>query len=270
MVITSSRYIERFFEVQLKFLRKEKKEEEATGGKMAGRMESAPFDWMEENGVHQYETPIRTRRKVRSKKREFLGWGSRPLIEFLQFIGKDTSEHLSQYDATTIINDYVNSNHLLHPTKKKRILCDERLRSIFKKKTISRIKIHDLLEPHFAENQEESDEVFSYSSDERENVLETYEQNYISSLERTTHQKKKVSVNPTSCFAALNPHNIKLVYLRKSLVEDLLKDPETFEDKLLGSFVRIKSDPNDYLQENSHQLVQVTGSLLISKSSCMG
>ncbi|XP_041013992.1 uncharacterized protein At5g08430 isoform X2 [Juglans microcarpa x Juglans regia] len=226
---------------------------------MAGRVESAAFDWMEENSVHQYETPVRTKRKVRSKKKEFLGWGSRQLIEFLESIGKDTSEHISQYDAAAIINDYVNNNHLLHPTKKKRILCDERLHSIFGRKTVSRIKIHDLLEPHFAENQEESDEVFSYSSDERENVLETYERDNISSMERTAHQKKKVSLTPTSCFAALNPHNIKLVYLRKSLVEDLLKDPETFEDKLVGSFVRIKSDPNDYLQKNSHQLVQVTG-----------
>ncbi|XP_042985112.1 uncharacterized protein At5g08430 isoform X8 [Carya illinoinensis] len=235
---------------------------------MAGRVESAPFDWMEENSVHQYETPVRTKRKVRSKKKEFLGWGSRQLIEFLQSIGKDTSEHISQYDAAAIINDYVNNNHLLHPTKKKRILCDERLHSVFGRKTVSRIKIHDLLEPHFAENQEESDEVFSYSSDERENVLETYEQDNISSMERTTHQKKKVSVTPTSCFAALNPHNIKLVYLRKSLVEDLLKDPETFEDKLLGSFVRIKSDPNDYLQKNSHQLVQVTGIKKASGTGC--
>ncbi|KAF5442142.1 hypothetical protein F2P56_034832 [Juglans regia] len=226
---------------------------------MAGRVESAPFDWMEENSVHQYETPVRTKRKVRSKKKEFLGWGSRQLIEFLESIGKDTSEHISQYDAAAIINDYVNNNHLLHPTKKKRILCDERLHSIFGRKTVSRIKIHDLLEPHFAENLEESDEVFSYSSDERENVLETYERDNISSMERAAHQKKKVSVTPTSCFAALNLHNIKLVYLRKSLVEDLLKDPETFEDKLVGSFVRIKSDPNDYLQKNSHQLVQVTG-----------
>jgi len=241
-----------------------------TEDKMDGGVESAPFEWVEEYNGHQYETPVRAKRKARSKKKEFLGWGSRPLIKFLESVGKDTSERISQSDAATIINDYVNENNLLHPSKKKRIICDEWLHSIFGRKTISRNKIHHLLEPHFTENQEDSDDDLLYSPGKSRNALEIYEDNILSS-ERKTHQKKKVLETPKSCFPAINPHNIKLVYLKKSLVEDLLKDPETFESKLIGSFVRIKSDPNDYFQKNSHQLVQITGNLrisIISNVSC--
>jgi hypothetical protein len=232
--------------------------------KMDGGVESAPFEWVEEYNGHQYETPVRVKRKVRSKKKEFLGWGSRPLIKFLESVGKDTSECISQSDAATIINDYVNENNLLHPSKKKRIICNEWLHSIFGRKTISRNKIHHLLEPHFTENQEESDDDFLYSPGKSKNVLEIYEEEDILSSDRKIHQKKNVLETPKSCFPAINPQNIKLVYLKKSLVEDLLKDPETFESKLIGSFVKIKSDPNDYFQKNSHQLVQITGNLRIS------
>ncbi|KAE8038444.1 hypothetical protein FH972_010955 [Carpinus fangiana] len=225
---------------------------------MDGGGESAAFEWVEDYNGHEYETRARAKRKVRSKKKEFLGWGSRPLINFLQWVGKDTRERISQSDAVTIINDYVNEKKLVNPSKKKRIICDEWLHSIFGRKTIGRKKIHHLLEQHFAENQEESDDDFLYSPSKSRNGLEIYEEGILSS-ERKAHQKRKVSGTPKSCFPAINPHNIKLVYLKKSLVEDLLKDPETFESKLIGSYVRIKSDPNDYFQKNSHQLVQITG-----------
>ncbi|KAF5949234.1 hypothetical protein HYC85_015191 [Camellia sinensis] len=69
------------------------------------------------------------------------------------------------------------------------------------------------------------------------------------SNQKNIHQRKKVAEIPKSCFAAIISANIKLVYLKRSLVQDLLTDPEAFE---------IKSDPNDYFQQNSHQLLQVT------------
>ncbi|KAI5387843.1 hypothetical protein KIW84_073800 [Lathyrus oleraceus] len=83
--------------------------------------------------------------------------------------------------------------------------------------------------------------------------------------ERKSQPKKHVVEKPRSCFVAINPINIKFVYLKRSLVEELLKDLETFETKVVRSFIRIKCDPNDYLQENSHQLLlRITG---IKKSS---
>ncbi|XP_022952439.1 uncharacterized protein At5g08430 isoform X1 [Cucurbita moschata] len=227
------------------------------------------LEWIE-SSRQQVCTPVRMKRKIRSKKYEFVGWGSRPLIEFLESIGKDTKEKISRHDVTSLVNEYVSINNLLHPSRKKRIVCDDKLHSIFGRKTIGRIKIHDMLEPHFAENQDESDDDFSYSSDETENLLNTLKRENGKTPGRKLSQKTRVLVNPNTSFAAMAPGNINLVYLRKSLVEDLVKDHETFESKLIGSFVRIRSDPHDYLQKNTHQLVQVTGVKKVSIPGDLG
>ncbi|CAN4110402.1 unnamed protein product [Withania somnifera] len=208
--------------------------------------------WVEEV-KDQLPISLKRKRNVRIKKLEFVGWGSKPLIEFLQSIGKDTSRTYSQQEVTAIVTEYVNSNHLLNPQKKKRVMCDARLHSLFGKKSIPRIKIYDLLEVHFSENHDESEDESSDSSKEEDILLAS------KGRKSTGSPKKKVPVVPKSCFAAIIAENIKLVYLKRSLVQDLLKTPENFEDKIVGSFVRAKSDPNDYIRQNSYQLQQVEG-----------
>lgn len=216
--------------------------------------------WIEEiNG--KVQNPIRKKRKYKTKKKEYDGWGSTSLIRFLQSIGRDTSKKLTQSDVTDIVNEYVRQNNLFHCTKKKRIVCDEKLHLLFGRKTIGRLKINDLLESHFAENCGDSDDDILFNSDDDENALGTCETPKMTNSEKKSQSKKPFMEKPKSCFATIIPFNIKLVYLRRSLVEELLKDPETFEIKVVGGFIRIRCDPNDYLQKNSHQLLQVTGNL---------
>ncbi|KAF5951976.1 hypothetical protein HYC85_009920 [Camellia sinensis] len=207
------------------------------------------------------------KREVKSNKRDFIGWGSKSLIDFLASISKDTSEKISQYDVCSIINEYINENKLFCPEKKKKILCDERLKSLLGRKTVNRIKIYDLLEPHFFENLEPSDEdeLGHSSEDEDENVTVARKKQRKLNTNRKSPENEMVINAPQSCFASIVAENIELVYLKRSLVQELLKQPETFESKVIGSFVRVKSDPNDYFQRNSHQLVQVTGMKKISK-----
>ncbi|KAJ6396111.1 hypothetical protein OIU77_021194, partial [Salix suchowensis] len=192
------------------------------------------FVWMEEftDGPPLFAPASSSKRKARTpRKQEFAGWGSTLLIEFLQYIGTSTTNQISQRDVTAIINKYVKDHNLLHPTKKKRVLCDEWLLPLFGRKTINRIRIYDLLEPHFAENKVGSDDDFFDTTDDDEDN-NAYHRQKCSASDRKCHSKEK----------------------------DLVKNnPETFESKIVGSFVRIKSDPNDYLQKNSHMLVQVTG-----------
>ncbi|KAJ0092251.1 hypothetical protein Patl1_26931 [Pistacia atlantica] len=166
-----------------------------------------------------------TKRKASSKKREFIGWGSKTLLDFLDSIGKDTT-------------------------------CE--LAPLLGRKSVNRNSIYNRLTAHLSE-------YIDHSEDESNSSLETVDEcdsvvekrtEKLSSVKKSDHKEVAAEVQK-SCFASVVPKNIKLVYLRRSLVEDLAKQPETFNAKVIGSFVRVKSDPNDYLQKNSHQLVQV-------------
>lgn len=200
-------------------------------------------------------------KKVKSNKREFDGWGSKLLFEFLASIGEETKQELSQHDVTSIVIRYCEKHKLFHPEKKKKkIICDPMLKSLLGRKSVNKNSIHNLLTPHFAENFEQSEDDFGYSSEGKGgNVSMACKRQRISSTDRNSQKKEAIPDVQTSCFASVIAENIKLVYLKRSLVEELSKQSEVFDDKVMGSYVRIKSDPYDYSQKNSHQLVEVTG-----------
>nr|XP_034922497.1 uncharacterized protein At5g08430-like [Populus alba] len=204
--------------------------------------------------------PYIAKRKERSKTKMFLGWGSKCLFEFLTSIGQETNKELSQHDVTIIIFGYCRDNNLLDPLKRKKILCDEKLCSLLGRKFVNKNSIYKLLTKHFAENLEESRNEFVNSLEvEGQNALSPCKRQKNSSWEGKSQNKEVVSDMQRSCFASVIPRNIKLVYLRRSALEELSKQPEIFDAIVMGSFVRAKTDPNDWMQKNSHQLMQVIG-----------
>ncbi|GAV63278.1 SWIB domain-containing protein/Plus-3 domain-containing protein, partial [Cephalotus follicularis] len=207
-------------------------------------------------------------KKVKSKQQEFVGWGSKCLKEFLASIGKETAENLSQHDVSSIITEYCLENNLFHPKKKKKVICDARLQSLFRRKSIYKNSIHNLLTIHFAENLEQSENDLGLSSEDMDEAISVAgKRMQNSNLKRTSQRQEEVPCVGKSSFASIVSENIKRIYLKRSLVQELLKQVEAFESKIIGSFVRVKSDPNDYLQKNSHQLVQVTGILKNGKTN---
>ncbi|XP_027933190.1 uncharacterized protein At5g08430-like isoform X2 [Vigna unguiculata] len=200
-----------------------------------------------------------TKGSGKDKKKEFIGWGSRPLIEFLEYIGQDTSNELSEHDVTSIIIEYCRENNLFDPKKKRKIHCDALLISLLRRKSVNKNRMQNLLAPHFAENCQEMDDISSSSEDRDYNEPSNLSRKRKSISCTESHNVNIVSEGHQSCFAAIVSSNLKLVYLKRSLVDELSKQPQTFDGKVLGSFVRIKTDPNDYLQKNSHLLVQVVG-----------
>ncbi|CAA2988972.1 zinc finger CCCH domain-containing 44 isoform X1 [Olea europaea subsp. europaea] len=211
------------------------------------------------NCLNQYKK--RKTERSNSNREEFMGWGSRYLFEFLASIGKDTSVALSQHDVLSIINDYVKENKLFDPKNKKKIICDASLKSLFRRRTINKYRIYDLLDTHFKENQDETeeDELGNNSEDNEAKISVACKRQRKQDAVKRSQTDGKVYGAPRSYFASIITDNMKLVYLKKSLLFELFEQPESFEEKVIGSFVRVKTDPYDYNQKNSHQLVQVKG-----------
>ncbi|XP_056844406.1 uncharacterized protein At5g08430-like [Raphanus sativus] len=191
--------------------------------------------------------PWSRKRSRKPKSLVFEGWGSKNLMNFLESLGRDTTNKISEYDATDIVRKYI--RELTHPlktaTKKRKktkvVACDEKLSLLFGCQKVNTAKLSDLVAKHYVENQEDGDfNYLLYSSEEEEDKKQ-----------RLALLSDKVVEKPRGSIAAIVRDNVKLLYLRKSLVEELAKTCETFEGKVLGTFVRIKNP--------CHQLVQVTG-----------
>ncbi|KAJ9552455.1 hypothetical protein OSB04_016500 [Centaurea solstitialis] len=207
------------------------------------------------------EKKVKAKSTPKSKKNEFTGWGSTRLMQFLTNVGKDSVHALSQRELEKIIKGYAKDKDLIQ--KNKVVECDVWLQTIFGRKTVKLNRIYDLLETHLAENQVSSDEEdeIDYDSDEINEVDEVLVVNPRKKKNNGDKiaEKKGVVLDPVVFhFAAIVPENIRLVYLRRSLVQKLEKEPDSFESKVIGTFVRVKEDLNGCFSK-SYQLMQVTG-----------
>ncbi|CAL1409305.1 unnamed protein product [Linum trigynum] len=219
------------------------------------------------------------------RKLVFSGWGSKDLLEFLASIGKETAEQLSQQEVVGIISKYCADNGLFDPEKRKRILCDAKLQTLFRRKWISKNGIHTHVGKHFAENLSNDDDDDAMEIEEEvDQGLEVGEgscEDYVASSGEKRKRKsrpeagcqklgKEVVVVQKGLFASVTAENIKRVYLRKNVLDELMKEPESFDAKVVGCFVRIKTDPYDYSRKTSHLLVLVKGVKRTSGNAEMG
>ncbi|ESQ31532.1 hypothetical protein EUTSA_v10003959mg [Eutrema salsugineum] len=208
---------------------------------------------------HAVEDAEGYKTRGKTKRMEFIRWGSKRLIDFLTSIGEDTRDAMSQDIVESVIRRYINQNNLLDHEKKKKVRCDEKLYSIFRKKYVNRKRIHTLLNRHFKENLEQLEYITRLEcgfSEKNETVLVPCKKQ---KTERSDEEICEKEVKPemrSTGLATINADNIQRVYLRKSLVVELLKQNEKFEDKVVGSFVKVKNDPRDRV---AYQILQVTG-----------
>ncbi|XP_022897440.1 uncharacterized protein At5g08430-like [Olea europaea var. sylvestris] len=190
-------------------------------------------DHEEENGKAE-RSKSATQKNNKSKRMEFIGWGSRSLIEFLASMVKDTSVTLSQHDVASIVDNYIKEKKLFDPKNKKRLTCDASLQPLFGKKIINKNRIYNLLELHFTENQDESeeDELGNDSEDNEGKTLVAYKRQRKQDAVKYSQKEGKEYGAHRIYFASIITDNIKLIYLKKSLLLELFGQPESFEEKM--------------------------------------
>ncbi|KAI5424002.1 hypothetical protein KIW84_030282 [Lathyrus oleraceus] len=207
----------------------------------------------------------RAKRK-RHGSMEFVGWASRPLANFLASIGRyDTEVPMLQWGVKSLICEYIKEKNLYHPKDNGKFLPDEKLFPIFNKEVTSKDQIHSLLEFHFAKKLDDSsgkenhDQNKNGSTDKsRFDDQTSIESRFSRSMEKPLIKKAGLLIKHGR-HASINANDIAPVYLKRSLVLELSKQCESFASKVVGAFVRTRSDSNDHKQRNSYHLVRIIG-----------
>ncbi|GJX62758.1 zinc finger CCCH domain-containing protein 19-like protein [Tanacetum coccineum] len=182
-------------------------------------------------------------------------WLSKDLLEFVTHMRNGDTSAISQFEIQDLLLEYIKRNKLRDPNRKSQIICDARLENIFGKKRVAHIEMLKLLESHYLVKEESQ-------IDDAQGIVVDTEVSPVDDKDRKRKGRKKGDRRgPQSNredYAAIDIHNINLIYLKRKLVEDLLDDMETFHEKIVGTFVRIRISSANQKQD-IYRLVQVTG-----------
>ncbi|KAI3728874.1 hypothetical protein L6452_17519 [Arctium lappa] len=192
-------------------------------------------------------------------------WASKELLEFVMHMGDGNKSIRSQFDVQALLLEYIKTNNLRDSRRKSQIICDARLERLFGKPRVGHFEMLKLLESHFLIKEDSQiDDIQGSVVDTEVNHVDDDEANETAAKggkDRKRKMRKKSDREPQSNredYAAIDIHNISLIYLRRKLVEDLLDDTERFHSKVIGTFVRIRISGAN-LKQDIYRLVQVTG-----------
>ncbi|TVU32039.1 hypothetical protein EJB05_23755, partial [Eragrostis curvula] len=186
-------------------------------------------------------------------------WASSEMLEFIGHMRNGDSSYISQYDVQVLLLEYITQNNLRDPHKKSQIICDARLSNLFRKPRVAHFEMLKLLEMHFVKdnptvNADSHPDSAQVGSDKRRKIHKKIE--------------RELTANPED-YAAIDMHNINLIYLRRSLMEDLIDDNATFSEKIAGAFVRIRICDIGQKQD-MYRLVKVLGTHKVAERYSVG
>ncbi|XP_047325211.1 zinc finger CCCH domain-containing protein 19-like isoform X2 [Impatiens glandulifera] len=206
------------------------------------------------------------------------GWASQELLEFVMHMKDGDNSVLSQFDVQALLLEYIKTNKLRDPRRKSQIICDARLENLFGKARVGHFEMLKLLESHFLiKDDTHIDDVQGTVVDTDVNQVERDENNDSPIKGGSKEKKRRIRKkgydrglqSNLNDYAAIDNHNINLIYLRRKLVEDVLEDVDKFHDTVVGTFVRIRIPGNNQKQD-LYRLVQVIGTTKAPKPYKVG
>ncbi|XP_021302782.1 zinc finger CCCH domain-containing protein 44 [Sorghum bicolor] len=203
-------------------------------------------------------------------------WASSELLEFIGHMRNGDSSYISQFDVQVLLLEYIKQNNLRDPRRKSQIICDARLSSLFRKPRVGHLEMLKLLEMHYLVKQAptlNADSQRAIDSDSAQVNNGGYNEltdKLGSDKKRKAHKKieRELTINPDD-YAAIDMHNINLIYLRRSLMEDLIDEVTAFSDKIAGAFVRIRISGLGNKQD-MYRLVKVLGTHKVAERYTVG
>ncbi|XP_073011948.1 uncharacterized protein [Typha latifolia] len=199
---------------------------------------------------------------------EGVSWASKELLDFVAHMKDGDRSVLSQFDVQALLLEYIKRNNLRDPRRKSQIVCDPLLQNLFGKQRVGHFEMLKLLESHFLMN-----EASPVDTDDNQggvvdpdpsqmDVEGNSEASFIMSSEKRRKSRKKIGERGPQTnlddYAAIDVHNINLMYLRRNLMEDLIDNTDALSEKVVGSFVRIRISGTGQRQD-IYRLVQVIG-----------
>ncbi|MBA0854548.1 hypothetical protein Goshw_001557, partial [Gossypium schwendimanii] len=205
-------------------------------------------------------------------------WASKELLEVVMNMRNGDKSVLSRMELSQLILDYIQKYKLRDRRNKSYVICDMRLKNLFGKPRVGHIEMLNLLDPHifFTKEDSQTDDLQGSVVDAEANQLEADWNS--DALTKTGKDKKRKTRKKGDArglqsnvddYAAIDMHNISLIYLRRNLVEELLEDTETFHDKVVDSFVRIRISGAGQKQD-LYRLVQVVGTSKVAEPYRVG
>ncbi|XP_038888157.1 zinc finger CCCH domain-containing protein 19 [Benincasa hispida] len=203
-------------------------------------------------------------------------WASKELLEFVMHMKNGDKTVLSQFDVQALLLEYIKRNKLRDPRRKSQIICDSRLENLFGKPRVGHFEMLKLLESHFLIKEDaQTNDLQGSVADTESSQLEA---DGADGLGKTKKEKKRRTrkkgddrglQSNLDDYAAIDTHNINLIYLKRNLVEYLIEDEESFLVKVVGSFVRIRISGSAQKQD-LYRLVQVVGTSKASEPYKVG
>ncbi|KAH9768391.1 GW repeat-and PHD finger-containing protein NERD [Citrus sinensis] len=171
-------------------------------------------------------------------------WATNELLELVALMRNGDTSMMSQFDVQSLLMEYIKINNLRDPCRKSQIVCDSRLLNLFGKPRVGHLEMLKLLESHFFIH--EHSPVVAVGSDENhDNRLMTVHDKRRKTSKKA--DKRGGQPNPNE-YAAIDVHNVNLIYLKRCLVENLIDETDKFNDKVVGSIVRIRLPIGDQKQ----------------------